>query len=646
MQVLFFQTAEANYRPLLELTSQTVREYCTRHQCSYESYFGIIRGYYPWQATYNRIPMLQRMLDSGYDGWVCYLDADALISDLDFDLRAYLADKQDYALIAAPGKDDGPWWDVNAGVFLLNLAHPMGKLIVRRWSAQFASLSDEDLKAGVEWHQIANDQGMLHMLLQGIENARAHVLVTGERPWLLNGLEGRFIRQVMRSRGGMPERVAMIAKAVRRVMGDQAAVLPNVEGSAWNASTAPAGPAAPAVRATAEQLAAAEYAVRHVATQYPDVPLREIRARLRLATFVNPERGYMYYEVPKAGCTSIKTLIHRLEDLPDITFAPPEARRDMFVHNRDQFKMPSLLDLTDAEQEHMLTSDTVFRFTAVRNPYTRIESAWRDKVRQCAPGFESFYQAIRGTVPAPFTPESLIEFREFLDVIKLQDLSVCNPHWRRQTQYAFLNAMNFTTVGRLEKLDETIREFLDRAGFDTGEAGARRMNATVAAGSYDEATAALVYELYRADFDAFGYEKDSWRAGRDKESVSEARLSAEIAERNVVIGQLYARRSGELRQLAAERARVRKLEEDLRAAEAMPRDAEGADAMAREFVDALYRCLLLRQPDAKALDRYVSLIGEGRPLARIMREILASQEFAGNQERFQQTYTRPQVQPA
>ena len=114
MNVLFMQTADVTYRPLLELTSQTVTEYCARHQYLYESHLGIVRGYYPWHATYNRIPLLKRLLNAGYSGWVCYLDADAYIADLDFDLTAYLRDKGDFALIAAPGARAG-WWDVNAG---------------------------------------------------------------------------------------------------------------------------------------------------------------------------------------------------------------------------------------------------------------------------------------------------------------------------------------------------------------------------------------------------------------------------------------------------------------------------------------------------------------------------------------------------
>ena len=40
MKVLFLQTAEATYRPLLELTSQTVREYCARWGFDSECYFG------------------------------------------------------------------------------------------------------------------------------------------------------------------------------------------------------------------------------------------------------------------------------------------------------------------------------------------------------------------------------------------------------------------------------------------------------------------------------------------------------------------------------------------------------------------------------------------------------------------------------
>ncbi len=132
------------------------------------------------------------------------------------------------------------------------------------------------------------------------------------------------------------------------------------------------------------------YAVQHVLHHYPKLDPLRIERELRYSTFVSLERRYMYYEVPKAACSTMKTLLQKIEGLPPIqpfTGLNREVRRDMFIHERGLFKMASLLDFDSKVQEMILNSPEIFRFTIVRNPYTRLSSAWRDKVRLCAPGY-------------------------------------------------------------------------------------------------------------------------------------------------------------------------------------------------------------------------------------------------------------------
>jgi hypothetical protein len=112
MDLLFLQTADAGYWPLLEEAARSVRAYCTIHGCGFETYFGMIRGYRPWHAVFNKICLLKRLLDSGYSGWVCCLDADAYVIDLGFDLRAWLRGKANAAFIATAAIPDAPYYNV------------------------------------------------------------------------------------------------------------------------------------------------------------------------------------------------------------------------------------------------------------------------------------------------------------------------------------------------------------------------------------------------------------------------------------------------------------------------------------------------------------------------------------------------------
>ncbi len=106
--ILFIQTADPfRYRRMLAITAESVASYCRRHGHSYESFVGLKRGRWPWQAAYNRIVQLREIADRGFSGWVVHVDADAWIDDAAFDLRGYLADKRDIAVVMAPAGDSG-----------------------------------------------------------------------------------------------------------------------------------------------------------------------------------------------------------------------------------------------------------------------------------------------------------------------------------------------------------------------------------------------------------------------------------------------------------------------------------------------------------------------------------------------------------
>jgi Sulfotransferase family/Methyltransferase domain len=301
----------------------------------------------------------------------------------------------------------------------------------------------------------------------------------------------------------------------------------------------------------------ADFAIQLIQAHHPHLSEAAIRARLDYATSVNLERRYMYVEVPKAACTSFKTLLRRLEGLPPIDPFQgryPEVTRAMAVHDRRLFGMPALTSFDSASQERILCAPDFLRFAIVRNPYTRLVSTWRDKVRLCAPGYEPFQARLRGGVPGRFTPANLISFAEFLGVIEGENLTLCNPHWRRQVDLLFFPALNLNLVAQLEHIDEALARFLAHAGFPQDQA-VPEINRTSGDGdAYDQALADRVHALYAADFAAFGYARESWSPAREPEAIPDARHAAELAERHVMLGQLYRRRDA-LRRRLAEQAR-------------------------------------------------------------------------------------------
>jgi hypothetical protein len=285
------------------------------------------------------------------------------------------------------------------------------------------------------------------------------------------------------------------------------------------------------------------YAVERIARDYPYLTPAIIRARLRASTYVNIERGYLYYSMPKAACTSLKWLIHSLEDLPPIGPVVDGVRgvtRDMVIHARKQFKLPSLPDLDNATQERVLESPDFLRFTVVRNPYSRLVSAWFEKVSLCQPGYEFVYWRILGHSP---DGTRQITLPEFIRYISKHDLTRCDHHWRLQVEHGFFRTINFNLVGRVEQLGDATAEFARRAGFppDTRVRAQNVSNSGRVALTEDLAD--QIFDLYQRDFVELSYPKDAWQkkpraSSADREPSRDERMLEEIRERNIVAGTL------------------------------------------------------------------------------------------------------------
>jgi hypothetical protein len=196
--VTILQIADpTNYSEMLQITAMPTIAYCRRWNVTFDCIVSIERGTQPWHASYNRIILLKEMIDRGERGWVIYLDTDAVISDLSFDIRAYLADKKDIAAIFVPSGATDNFWDINNGVFMINLDNEIGRLIVNKWHDSLQAISDDEFLT-MSWNSGKDDQTLLHIVLRENEET-IRPAIHLESPDLLNSLEATFIKQVLRS---------------------------------------------------------------------------------------------------------------------------------------------------------------------------------------------------------------------------------------------------------------------------------------------------------------------------------------------------------------------------------------------------------------------------------------------------------------
>lgn len=289
------------------------------------------------------------------------------------------------------------------------------------------------------------------------------------------------------------------------------------------------------------------YAVQMVRHKLQHLDPQAIADRLAYGSFVSLEHKILYIETPKAACTTIKEFLRDLCEAPPIKFVIGplrETRREMFIHVRANVPLPSLLDLDQETQRRVLTAPDFLRFGIVRDPYDRLVSAWRNKILPCEPGYEYVYRNIMGDIP-PMHDKRELSFEQFLGFVEGEpDLGTCNPHWRRQTDLLLYPAIPYTHIGRLERFQDTVSLIEQHVGRDPPVTFGKSNSAGAGSGysPIDKEMAARILRLYAADFEAFGYPKESWRHAPTavrQDHVSQARFLDEIIERNLVISRLY-----------------------------------------------------------------------------------------------------------
>jgi hypothetical protein len=219
MRPLLFQTTDPyEHLAMLVETSRTTREFCRRHGLAYESYVGLKRGYWNWHATYNRIAMFNELLDRGFRGWAIYVDPNAYIAEMDFDILGYLEGKSEFAAVMTPSRAAPNFWDIDAGVLLFNLLRPTARFMIQEWLRRLETIPDAILMQAQTPIPGANGQALLQRLLAEHRHLWPEIYL--ESPKLMNSDDGSFIRQPLRAAAtSLPERTRDVAVAIDRILG-------------------------------------------------------------------------------------------------------------------------------------------------------------------------------------------------------------------------------------------------------------------------------------------------------------------------------------------------------------------------------------------------------------------------------------------
>jgi hypothetical protein len=218
-------------------------------------------------------------------------------------------------------------------------------------------------------------------------------------------------------------------------------------------------------------------------------------------TVVLPAQRVLFVPVPKAGCTTVLWRLAALAGLDAETFAEsamPEVSTALTVHDMSRWPAEHRLATYPPEQrERLLKEDGWLRFTLVRDPATRLWSAWLSKLLLREPRFVETFGDQLWFPRVPHDPAELIEdFRRFVAAVGAGEAE--DVHWA--VQHDLVGGLELTHIGRVERLSATLA-LLPETGAAT--AHENRSPLPFPAHAYDDV--ALLHERYAADYAAYGY---------------------------------------------------------------------------------------------------------------------------------------------
>ena len=222
------------------------------------------------------------------------------------------------------------------------------------------------------------------------------------------------------------------------------------------------------------------------------------------AVNISHKYNYLYVETPKAGCSSIKMTLQRMElDLPDF------YREDFEdIHNRNF--SPLLKASQVGSFDRFLNRPNLFKFCFVRNPYTRLLSAYLEKIKSNKPQKKDILQHLGRNIQQLNTP---VSFTEFVEVICEQPIANLNDHWNIQYYQTFQNAIKYDFIGKVENFDRDFAFVLNTVNKDYQKYVSKEQRHASGADErlsayYTPALIAKVRDKYALDFEYFGYSFD------------------------------------------------------------------------------------------------------------------------------------------
>ena len=220
------------------------------------------------------------------------------------------------------------------------------------------------------------------------------------------------------------------------------------------------------------------------------------RLSLRLYVHALPKHGLVYIKNPKAGCSTVR-------------LAEPDPQRSVRLSPTNvhaEHLLPRPADLGWPCIGRML-GGKAYRFTFVRDPLRRLESAYRDKIVRAVSS--QWRDKIRGSLGLPLGSEEPLSFEQFLAGLEQQDpVTEMDPHWRPQHVNLMHPLIEYDRIGKLETFDADLAKIREEAGIrevPLEKHNVRRMNDHDSVYDGRPDLERRFREISATDFELYGY---------------------------------------------------------------------------------------------------------------------------------------------
>jgi hypothetical protein len=218
---------------------------------------------------------------------------------------------------------------------------------------------------------------------------------------------------------------------------------------------------------------------------------------------VSEKHSYLHMENPKVASTSTLSVLQRQEN-------HLIAAKMTNPHARDESPLSRISSFSEDRQKHFLVDPDVYRFAFVRNPFSRLLSAYLSKIAKPLAPKAEILAIINGTSVSDVTDlTQSVDFPTFVDVVCAQEQLVLNPHWNLQILQLICEKIDYQKIGKFENIEADFAEICTHIFTRKPPELTLSANWTGSTGKvfdyYDEGLIDKVYKKFYDDFHAFDY---------------------------------------------------------------------------------------------------------------------------------------------